>query len=260
MNLLRHRPAGGAGVPGAAGEPGVKGPVGEKGPDGPRGQNGQAGAQGQPGRDGTPGKAGAAGVVGAPGSPGRAGNPGATGAQGKPGYPGPSGQRGQQGRKGRHGFEGPPGPPGVPSYLHAVHHFPYEDTDTPNEDTEIAASEPESMAAINRRRQQLLHGVGAGSNEDAYKTAVRRHWIKRGDLRIAQVPTAVGYDVHVAGPRGDALRATLRGEDGYAGKWTGTSSLVSSNIAAGAPDSYDFLKVQDTSRDETQYFRLPASK
>ena len=99
----------------------------------------------------------------------------------------------------------------VPSYLHAVHHFPYEDTDTPNEDTEIAASEPESMAAINRRRQQLLHGVGAGSNEDAYKTAVRRHWIKRGDLRIAQVPTAVGYDVHVAGPRGDALRATLRG-------------------------------------------------
>ena len=45
-----------------------------------------------------------------------------------------------------------------------------------------------------------------------------------------------------------------------AGKWTGTSSLVSSNIAAGAPDSYDFLKVQDTSRDETQYFRLPASK
>ena len=99
----------------------------------------------------------------------------------------------------------------VPSYLHAVHHFPYEDTDTPNEDTEIAASEPESMTAINGRRQQLLHGVGAGSNEDAYKTAVRRHWIMEGDLRIAQVPTAVGYDVHVAGPRGDALRATLRG-------------------------------------------------
>ena len=99
----------------------------------------------------------------------------------------------------------------VPSYLHAVHHFPYEDTDTPNEDTEIAASGPESMAAISGLRQQLLHGVGAGSNEDAYKTAVRRHWIKEGGLRIAQVPTAVGYDVHVAGPRGDALRATLRG-------------------------------------------------
>ena len=35
---------------------------------------------------------------------------------------------------------------------------------------------------------------------------------------------------------------------------------VSGAIAAGAPGSADFLKVTDRTRDETQYFKLPASE
>lgn len=41
--------------------------------------------------------------------------------------------------------------------------------------------------------------------------------------------------MHVAGPRGDAIKASLRGQDGFAKSWKGTSSLVSGAIAAGAP-------------------------
>jgi hypothetical protein len=36
-----------------------------------------------------------------------------------------------------------------------------------------------------------------------------------------------GYEVHVAAPRGDEIRATLRGEDGFVKTWKGTSSLIS---------------------------------
>ncbi len=33
--------------------------------------------------------------------------------------------------------------------------------------------------------------------------------------------------MHVAAPRGDEIRATLRGEDGFVKTWKGTSSLIS---------------------------------
>jgi hypothetical protein len=39
-----------------------------------------------------------------------------------------------------------------------------------------------------------------------------------------------GYEVHVAAPRGDAIRATLRGQDGFARSWKGTSSLVCMSV------------------------------
>ena len=66
--------------------------------------------------------------------------------------------------------------------------------------------------------------------------------------------------MHVAAPRGDSIKASLRGQDGFAKSWKGTSSLVSGAISAGAPGSNDFLKVTDRTRYETQYFRLPANK
>jgi hypothetical protein len=116
-----------------------------------------------------------------------------------------------------------------------------------------------------QHRQQVLarsSGRGGGRAEDAYKRAMQLKWAKRGDLSVAQVPINgdQGYEVHVAGPRGDVIKASLRGQDGFDKSWKGTSSLVSGAIAAGAPGSDDFLKVTDKTRYETQYFRLPANQ
>jgi len=276
MRLIRHRPAGAGGVAGAEGEPGTKGETGVKGQHGPAGADGMPGAQGSAGRDGVPGTPGKPGEAGASGEAGRPGNFGTAGAMGKAGPAGVAGQRGQVGRTGRHGWEGPPGQEGVPAYLHAVHHYPYEDTDTSgaegaargsSEDKQTSRTSALRSGRSTQRKQHSLlssrrHHQGGGSAEDAYKRTLRLGWKKEGDLSVAQVRISddKGYEVHVAGPRGDTLRASLRGQDGFSKSWTGTSSLVSGAIAAGAPGSADFLKVTDRSSDETQYFRLPANK
>lgn len=271
MHLLKHRPAGDAGVSGEPGEPGPKGAPGAKGENGPDGAPGAPGAAGVAGRGGVPGTPGAAGPAGAAGNVGRAGNPGPTGVVGKAGPQGPEGQRGQQGRKGRHGWEGPPGPAGVPAYLHAVHHYPYEDTDTSGAEDAAKASDGEyrqtssnvALRSAQHRQEALRQTRGLeGDAEAAYKRTLRLGWKKEEDVSVAQVRINGdrGYEVHVAAPRGDAIRATLRGEDGFDKTWKGTSSLVSGAIAAGAPGSADFLKVTDRTRDETQYFKLAASQ
>jgi len=274
MRLIRQRPAGAAGVAGADGKPGPKGEDGVKGQNGPAGPDGMPGAQGTGGRDGVPGTSGQPGQAGAAGEAGRPGNFGPTGGMGKAGAAGVTGERGQVGRKGRHGWEGPPGPAGVPAYLHVVHHYPYEDTDTSGaEDAAKGMSEDKqtsrSSALRSQRQQQSLHTSHAheqrregASAEDAYKRTLALGWKKEGDLSVAQVDinNNKGYEVHVAGPRGDTIRASLRGQDGFAKSWKGRSSLVSGAIAAGAPGSADFLKVTDRSRDEAQYFRLAANK
>jgi len=155
--------------------------------------------------------------------------------------------------------------------LHAVHHYPYEDTDTSGAEEAAQQSNGQYKQAGSSARlqskyaQQALrqaHVKADGNAEEAYKRTLRLGWKKEGDLSVAQVRINddKGYEVHVAGPRGDAIRATLRGQDGFAKSWKGTSSLVSGAISAGAPGSADFLKVTDTTRDETQYFKLRASE
>ena len=186
MALIKKRPAGEAGSPGSPGKAGMKGPPGAKGQNGPDGVPGMLGQPGQPGRDGVPGAPGSAGPVGLAGMPGRTGNPGPRGVVGRAGPAGPEGQRGQVGIKGRSGWEGPPGPQGVPAYLHAVHHYPNDDTDTSGaEDAAQGAEERETssnvaLRAARRRNQQALLAssgpVGSGSEGDAeaaYKRTLR---------------------------------------------------------------------------------------
>jgi len=177
--------------------------------------------------------------------------------------------------------------------LHAVHHYPNDDSDTSgaedaatgggggsvtnggNSADESGKQTSGSSALRARRHQQALRAgdqhlhsgddgnsgdANSGSPEEAYKRTLRLGWKKEGDLAVAQVrinsDKGSGYEVHVAAPRGDEIRATLRGEDGFVKTWKGTSSLISGAIAAGAPGTPDFLKVTDRTRDETQYFRL----
>jgi hypothetical protein len=134
-----------------------------------------------------------------------------------------------------------------------------EDASIDMEDKQTGGS---SALRAQHRQQVLARSAGEGGAEDAYKRAMNLKWEKEGDLSVAQVAINGdrGYEVHVAAPRGDSIKASLRGQDGFAKSWKGTSSLVSGAIAAGAPGSKDFLKVTDRTRYETQYFRLPANK
>ena len=209
MALIKKRPAGEAGTAGSPGKAGTKGQPGAKGQNGPDGAPGAPGQPGQPGRDGVPGAPGSAGPVGLAGMPGRTGNPGPRGVVGRAGPAGPEGQRGQVGIKGRSGWEGPPGPQGVPAYLHAVHHYPNDDTDTSGaEDAAQGAEERETssnvaLSAARLRNQQALlassgsEGSGSegdasasateGDAEAAYKRTLRLGWKKEGDVSVAQV-------------------------------------------------------------------------
>jgi hypothetical protein len=210
MALIKKRPAGEAGTPGSPGKAGMKGQPGAKGQNGPDGASGLSGQQGQPGRDGVPGAPGSAGPVGLAGMPGRTGNPGARGVVGKAGPAGPEGQRGQVGIKGRSGWEGPPGPQGVPAYLHAVHHYPNDDTDTSGaEDAAQGAEERQTssnvaLSAARRRNQQALlassgsQGSGSeGDAEAAYKRTLRLGWKKEGDVSVAQVWWVGGCHIYI---------------------------------------------------------------
>mmetsp|Transcript_41360 Transcript_41360/g.130158 ORF Transcript_41360/g.130158 Transcript_41360/m.130158 type:complete len:154 (+) Transcript_41360:710-1171(+) len=150
---------------------------------------------------------------------------------------------------------GMPGMRGPVAGIQAEHH--YTSSNQYWSEPAKLASRSNSVKASHARLALLKNLLDTSSARSGYNRLRRIPWEKKGSIRIAQLPAGHRkYELDITGPRGDRLRATIRGEDGFARSWKGRSFVETGAMREAPRGSHDFLKVSDETSGNSKFFRL----